>query len=397
MRCQVRFLFALLAIYVKGESDEDTRESEDNDIEFGEYNTTSNYTQVSSTDPDHDLESGEHIGASVTQVYKHPYAASLLKNNSYECSAIILNTYWTLTLSKCFDTNIISSYVTHKYLGNYTLRVGSSYNHKGGDVHKIKMLINNFDLKVSAVKLQSPLEFGSRIQAIRLPAQDDDVTLGYLASIVAWMPSGHIRVVNIPVIDPSICEPTTKLLPGHYICVGGVQDPNRHFCRRDNGGAVIQNNTLVAISAFLHKCALYTKTHAFPKVSSFARWLDSTIWDENNRPTTTVPTTTRLTTTIMVNATTDHVPYFIDPSKFMLTLPFDPVNVPLEPAEDNSVIPRMSLYESYLQNIARSKTSTTLDPNAMEERRAWLKKFGKDVMMMPQYYRNNMNEAFDYE
>lgn len=96
--------------------------------------------------------------------------------------------------------------------------------------------------------------------------------------------------------------------------------------------------------------------------------------------------------------TTDHVPYYMDPSKFMLTLPFEPVNVPLEPAEDNSVIPRMSLYESYLQNIAKSKTSTTPDPSVIEERREWLKKYGKEIMMMPpQFYRGQMNEAFDYK
>lgn len=41
----------------------------------------------------------------------------------------------------------------------------------------------------------------------------------------------HIRVVNVPVIEDSICDENTKLLPGHFICVGGVQDPNRHFCR----------------------------------------------------------------------------------------------------------------------------------------------------------------------
>lgn len=52
------------------------------------------------------------------------------------------------------------------------------------------MLINNFDLKVSAVKLQTPLTFGARIQAVRLPNPDDEVTLGYLASMLAWTPTG---------------------------------------------------------------------------------------------------------------------------------------------------------------------------------------------------------------
>lgn len=41
----------------------------------------------------------------------------------------------------------------------------------------------------------------------------------------------HMRVVNAPVVDTAICDTYTKLLPGHYICLGGVQDLNRHFCR----------------------------------------------------------------------------------------------------------------------------------------------------------------------
>lgn len=52
------------------------------------------------------------------------------------------------------------------------------------------MLINNFDLKVTAVKLDAPLVFGSRVQAVTLPIADDEVSLGHLASIVAWTPDG---------------------------------------------------------------------------------------------------------------------------------------------------------------------------------------------------------------
>ncbi|XP_037298496.1 complement factor D-like [Manduca sexta] len=341
-----------------------------------------------SADADLD-DSSEHIGAGITQIQHRPYAGSLLKNNTYVCSTVILNSYWLITLSKCFDSDIISSHVSHKNLANFSVRVGSSYNNKGGSLYKIKMLINNFDLKVSAVKLEAPLEFGSRVQAAQLAKPDEEVELGYLASMIAWTPTSHIRVVNAPIIEASICDDNTKLLPGHYICVGGVQDLNRHFCRQDNGGAVIQNETLIAISSFLQPCAVYTKTHAFPKVSSFARWLDSVIWDEGNRPiTTAAPTTTQ--TTKPPNTTESSTglnPYFADPSKFLLTLPFDPINVPLEPAEDNSVIPRMSLYESYLQNMARAKTSTTHDPNAEDERREWLKKFGKKMpIFMPKKY-----------
>ncbi|CAK1543537.1 unnamed protein product [Leptosia nina] len=329
--------FGVFCLYVcfytvRGGDSENLETGED-----GEHNTTKVYTDNDDTD-----DSEEHIGAAVTQVYKHPYAASLLKNDSYVCSAVVLNSYWLITLSKCFDTSAISSHVNHKYLSNYTIRTGSNYNNKGGNISKIKMTINNFDLKVTAVKVSEPLLFDARVQAVNLPSPDDDVSLGYLTSLLAWTPTG-----------------------------------------KDNGGAVIQNNTLIGISAFLHTCALYTKTHAFPKAASFARWLDSIIWDEDNRPTTT--STSTPTHTINTEKTTEFVdrnPYFGDP-RFMLTLPFDPVNVPLEPAEDNSVIPRMSLYESYLQNMARLKTSTTLNPK-IEERKKWLEKFGK-IMLMKQY------------
>lgn len=82
----------------------------------------------------------------------------------------------------------------------------------------------------------------------------------------------------------------------------------------------------------------------------------------------------------------------------MLTLPYDPINLPLEPAEDNSVLPRISLYESYLQNMARAKTSTTPDPNTLidQERIRWLKNYGKSVMMMPPEYMQKKIDRFDY-
>lgn len=154
--------------------------------------------------------------------------------------------------------------------------------------------------------------------------------------------------------------------------------------QKDDGGAVIQNNTLIAIASFLHNCAVYTRAHAFPKVSSFSHWLDSVIWDENNRPTTENPPTYSTQSVNVTENISQQSTIFADPSKFMLTLPFDPVNVPLVPAEDNSVLPRMSLYESYLQNLMKSKTSTTLNPRFVEKaKKAWEKKFGKGVVMRP--------------
>ncbi|CAH0717902.1 unnamed protein product, partial [Brenthis ino] len=78
----IGFLLFVTFILVQGKlenEDEDTGESDGDDSE-------------------------ERIGAAVTQVLKHPYSAALLKNETYVCSAVILNTYWLLTLSKCFNT-----------------------------------------------------------------------------------------------------------------------------------------------------------------------------------------------------------------------------------------------------------------------------------------------------
>lgn len=53
---------------------------------------------------------------------------------------------------------------------------------------QLKMLTNNFDLKVSAAKLEKPLVFNGKVQAVSLPQPGDEVELGYLASILAWTP-----------------------------------------------------------------------------------------------------------------------------------------------------------------------------------------------------------------
>ncbi|OWR41038.1 Astryp1, partial [Danaus plexippus plexippus] len=118
----------ILSLQVQGklDTDEDTGESGDRDS-GGDFKVTKNRTEDEKI-----YDSEERIGAAVTQISRHPYTAALLKNETYVCSAIILNTYWLLTLSKCFESDVISSYVTHRYLGNYTIRTGSSYNNKGG-------------------------------------------------------------------------------------------------------------------------------------------------------------------------------------------------------------------------------------------------------------------------
>lgn len=62
------------------------------------------------------------------------------------------------------------------------------------------MLINNFDMKVSAAKLQAPLEFTSQTQSVLLPKPDEDVSLGYLASMIAWTPTGvsFLKLLQLP-------------------------------------------------------------------------------------------------------------------------------------------------------------------------------------------------------
>ncbi|CAG9131478.1 unnamed protein product [Plutella xylostella] len=301
---------------------------------------------------------------------------------------------------------IITSYTTRERLANYSVRVGSSYNGKGGSIYNIKQITNNFDMKVSVIKLAAPLEFSTRVAAIKLPSPEDLEVLGDLAQMIAWTPNGHIRVVNAPVISPALCESHTAYPPGHYVCLGGVQDPNRHFCRRDNGGAVVQNNQLIGITTFIMPCAHYTKTHAFPKISMLSSWLETIIWDEENRTTTETtqkPTTAQITLT--PNATTEGPVETIGWSGY--TLPFDPINVPLEPAEDNSVIPRMSVYESYLHSMVQSKKTSTSSsappmhhtPQSRQRQRAWLQKVNEALMMRPRpnYAAREVDLDYDYE
>lgn len=52
------------------------------------------------------------------------------------------------------------------------------------------MMINNFDQKVTATKLETQMVFSSRVQSISLPHPDEEIALGYLSSIIAWTPSG---------------------------------------------------------------------------------------------------------------------------------------------------------------------------------------------------------------
>lgn len=111
------------------------------------------------------------------------------------------------------------------------------------------------------------------------------------------------------------------------------------------------------------------------------------------------PTTLTESPTTVVNATdkTESSTFFADPRRYFLTLPFEPINLPLEPAEDNSVIPRMSLYESYLNSLAKARTSTTISPlEIQKQKREWLQKFGKAIMM-PMYGMNGKKFDYDYK
>lgn len=54
----------------------------------------------------------------------------------------------------------------------------------------MKMMMNNFDLKISTLKLQSQMVFTSQVMSVQLPQFDEEVNLGFMVSMIAWTPSG---------------------------------------------------------------------------------------------------------------------------------------------------------------------------------------------------------------
>ncbi|XP_047115998.1 trypsin I-P1-like [Schistocerca piceifrons] len=134
--------------------------------------------------------------------------------------------------------------------------------------------------------LKQPLTFNSKIQAITLPASQQQTTAGTTATLVGWGATetsssstvDKLRKVDIPVWSDEDCKAAYenyRVLRENNICAGTT---GKGQCNGDSGGPLIANGQQIGIVSWSEKpCASEGLPGVFTEVSYFIDWISEHI------------------------------------------------------------------------------------------------------------------------
>ncbi|XP_016969494.1 trypsin alpha [Drosophila rhopaloa] len=219
----------------------------------------------------------DELSISIGQV---PWQASVQINDKHHCGGAIYSPNIILTIAQCVrqaDVDIIS------------VRVGSSLKSSGGQLVKVKkvrmQLLGLRPSDVAILKLSSPLELGSEVQAIELsqelPSPGTNATVSGWAQPNALVPSSEILLkVNLQIQDQLKCT-AEKILKGRVINVDELcAAPSGVIplaCEGFVGGPLVSNKKLVGLVSYNNACGFLNSPSVYANIPILQGWIKTTV------------------------------------------------------------------------------------------------------------------------
>ncbi|KAK9695304.1 Trypsin [Popillia japonica] len=211
------------------------------------------------------LQDGRIVGGAPVHIEDYPYQVSVQLLGFHYCGGAIISDQYILSAAHCYSGRLA------RY--PYTVRAGSSYHKKGGQVVSVMKISTHpnynktapTDSDISILQLASSLKFGSGVAPISLPEQNQAFADGTRAVVSGWgdleekgKGSFQLQAVWVPVVDNSKCESLYRVLgykvTKSMVCAG-YDDGGKDACQNDSGGPLVANGLLIGIVSWGDGCA----------------------------------------------------------------------------------------------------------------------------------------------
>ncbi|XP_018359333.1 PREDICTED: trypsin-3-like [Trachymyrmex cornetzi] len=209
----------------------------------------------------------------------YPYHVSIQIAGLHVCSGAFIHESWIMTAASCVFS-VKSSMVS--------VRVGSSYTSKDGDVLEIDKIVmhESFDKYVylndiALMKLKSPAEFGEKLLPIGLP-ENEKLQDGTHCVVTGWnrtrgtsSPSGaQLATAAVAIVNQRTCEammPSYKPLSEDMLCANATRPSER--CQGDLGAPLVSEQMLIGILSYGLGCETRIHPDVYTRVSSYLSWI----------------------------------------------------------------------------------------------------------------------------
>ncbi|XP_048486971.1 achelase-2-like [Plutella xylostella] len=249
------------------------------------------------------------VGGRPTTVEAYPYMAYLRSFYTMRgqkllpeaCGGVILTQHHVLTAAHCLhrkinDTTAVTG-TTILRASEVVIRVGSSYNDRGGSehvtsktvVHEDYKYLISYDNDVAVLVLPTNMSNyrSSSVQPAAIPPGGYVVPDNASVVAVGWgltdtncsksLPLG-LRHVGLRTVDRRTCGVRWgQVVPDPMLCAGLLGVGGAGACRGDSGGPLVYNGVVVGVTSFAMRCVDSFYPHVFMRVSSYTDWINNTV------------------------------------------------------------------------------------------------------------------------
>ncbi|CAK1589579.1 unnamed protein product [Parnassius mnemosyne] len=221
------------------------------------------------------------VGGEDIDITAAPYQVSIVYAGTHLCGASIIANDLILTAAHCFKSSNPR---------DYSIRVGSSSNFKGGFLYPVgdlqlhpKFSMSNMDNDIALMWLSIPLKFSASVAPIRMVEQGEEIKDGDMTIITGW---GNLRegggyplslqMVSLPIVNPSLCKKAYDkiyVITPAMLCAG-IPEGGKDSCQGDSGGPLVHNGRLAGVVSWGLGCARPRYPGVYTKISALRRWID---------------------------------------------------------------------------------------------------------------------------
>ncbi|XP_038572151.1 duodenase-1-like [Micropterus salmoides] len=212
------------------------------------------------------------------------YMVSLQNIRGHVCGGFLIREDFVVSAAHCDCLN-----PTRVVLGSHNLKAGNTVRSIEKKYKPTSYENVGTGNDIMLLKLSSAVQLNERVQLIQLPKTEISIKDGEKCSVSGWGKTetggavvDDLRVVDVSVINPQVCEKTWQNLPANVLCAGGY-GTNKGFCQGDSGGPLVCNGTAVGIVSFNNdsNCNYPDVPNVYTDISKYLPWINK-ILKENN-------------------------------------------------------------------------------------------------------------------
>ncbi|XP_040910590.1 trypsin-3 [Toxotes jaculatrix] len=208
------------------------------------------------------------------------------------CGGSLINKYWIITAAHC-NIGVNKMMIV---AGDYSLTI-----YEGTEQEIMPHLLvphpeynkttNNNDIML--IKLRAPIYLNSYVSIALLPRQGASIAEGRMCRVSGWgytSPSGGqipstLRTVKLPIVSTQKCNNSESFdgsITENMLCAG-FSTGGKDACQGDSGGPLVCDGRVYGVVSWGRGCADAQFPGVYTAVSTYRRWIDSTIFSYYSR------------------------------------------------------------------------------------------------------------------